>query len=57
MINLNGIENIEPPTRLFLIPYASSYLNSNNEETKDEVFAKFFTQRERTRAVKNEKKD
>ncbi|WP_320815360.1 DUF5916 domain-containing protein [Flavobacterium sp.] len=30
---LNGIENIEPPTRLFLIPYASSYLNTNNEET------------------------
>lgn len=27
---LEGIENIEPPTRLFLIPYASSYYNTNN---------------------------
>lgn len=31
---LNGIENISPPTRLFLIPYASTYLNSNKTETK-----------------------
>lgn len=31
---LNGIENISTPTRLFLIPYASSYLNSNKEDTE-----------------------
>ena len=31
---LNGIENIKPPTRLFLIPYASSYLNSNKDNTE-----------------------
>ena len=31
---LNGIENITPPTRLFLIPYASSYLNANKETTE-----------------------
>lgn len=31
---LEGISKIDPPTRLFLIPYASSYLNSNKEETK-----------------------
>ena len=31
---LTGIQNISPPTRLFLIPYASSYLNSNKEETE-----------------------
>ena len=31
---LNGIENIEPPTRLFLIPYASSYLSSNQDNTE-----------------------
>lgn len=31
---LTGIENIEPPTRLFLIPYASSYLSSNKDETE-----------------------
>lgn len=30
---LTGIEKITPPTRLFLIPYASSYLNTNKEET------------------------
>ncbi len=30
---LTGIENIKPPTRLFLIPYTSAYLNSNKEET------------------------
>ena len=30
---LNGITKITPPTRLFLIPYASSYLNSNKNET------------------------
>jgi hypothetical protein len=30
---LTGIKKITPPTRLFLIPYASSYLNSNKEET------------------------
>lgn len=30
---LNGIQKISPPTRLFLIPYASSYLNSNKDET------------------------
>lgn len=27
---LEGINNIETPTRLFLIPYASSYYNTNN---------------------------
>jgi hypothetical protein len=32
---LNGIENIQTPTRLFLIPYSSFYLNSNaNQKTK-----------------------
>ena len=32
---LNGIENIKTPTRLFLIPYSSFYLNSNaNQKTK-----------------------
>ena len=31
---LKGISNINPPTRLFLIPYASGYVNSNKEETK-----------------------
>ena len=30
---LNGIQNISPPTRLFLIPYASAYFNSNNQTT------------------------
>ncbi|WP_338378385.1 DUF5916 domain-containing protein [uncultured Flavobacterium sp.] len=30
---LTGIKKITPPTRLFLIPYASSYVNSNKEET------------------------
>lgn len=30
---LLGIENISPPVRLFLIPYTSSYLNSNKEQT------------------------
>lgn len=30
---LDGIQKISPPTRLFLIPYASSYLNSNKEQT------------------------
>lgn len=31
---LEGISNINPPTRLFLIPYTSSYLNTNNQETE-----------------------
>lgn len=32
---LNGIENITTPTRLFLIPYSSFYLNSNaSQKTK-----------------------
>uniref|UniRef100_UPI00404AF353 DUF5916 domain-containing protein n=1 Tax=Flavobacterium sp. TaxID=239 RepID=UPI00404AF353 len=31
---LEGISNINPPVRLFLIPYASSYLNTNKEETE-----------------------
>lgn len=31
---LNGISNISPPTRLFLIPYASGYVNSNKEQTE-----------------------
>ena len=30
---LNGIQKITPPTRLFLIPYASAYINSNKEGT------------------------
>ena len=30
---LDGIENIETPTRLFLIPYSSYYLNSTKEQT------------------------
>lgn len=30
---LEGISNINPPTRLFLIPYASGYVNSNKDET------------------------
>jgi hypothetical protein len=31
---LEGVSKIDPPTRLFLIPYASSYLNSDKKETK-----------------------
>ena len=35
---LNGIENITTPTRLFLIPYYSFYLNSNaTQKTKGEL--------------------
>ncbi|MEC4003116.1 DUF5916 domain-containing protein [Flavobacterium sp. SUN052] len=34
--NLEGIENIETPTRLFLIPYSSYYLNSNKTETNSQ---------------------
>ena len=34
---LEGIENIQTPTRLFLIPYSSFYLNSNKEQTKGEL--------------------
>jgi hypothetical protein len=35
---LNGIENIKTPTRLFLIPYSSFYLNSNaNQKTKGDL--------------------
>ena len=30
---LNGIQKITPPTRLFLIPYASTYVSSNNGKT------------------------
>lgn len=30
---LDGIQKISPPTRLFLIPYTSGYLNSNKDET------------------------
>jgi len=34
---LEGIENIKTPTRLFLIPYSSFYLNGNeNQKTKGE---------------------
>ncbi|MBC5838901.1 DUF5916 domain-containing protein [Flavobacterium muglaense] len=29
---LEGIENIKPPTRLFLMPYASFYLNANDDK-------------------------
>ncbi len=31
---LEGISNINPPTRLFLIPYASGYVNSNKDNTE-----------------------
>lgn len=31
---LKGIENIEPPTRLFLIPYTSAYYNTNKEDSE-----------------------
>lgn len=31
--NLEGIEQIQPPTRLFFIPYSSYYLNTNKEDT------------------------
>ncbi len=35
---LEGIENIKTPTRLFLIPYSSFYLNANGQEkTKGEI--------------------
>ncbi|MBY0487758.1 MAG: carbohydrate binding family 9 domain-containing protein [Flavobacteriaceae bacterium] len=34
---LEGIENIKTPTRLFLIPYSSFYLNSNEAQTKGEL--------------------
>lgn len=33
---LKGINDIKTPTRLFLIPYASSYVNHNNNETTKE---------------------
>jgi len=34
---LKGIENITPPTRLFIIPYSSYYLNANDlQKTKGE---------------------
>ncbi|CAM3833831.1 MULTISPECIES: DUF5916 domain-containing protein [Flavobacterium] len=35
---LKGIKNISPPTRLFLIPYASSYYNSNKKEGSELTF-------------------
>lgn len=31
---LEGIENIKTPTRLFLIPYTSGYIESNNNDTE-----------------------
>ncbi len=34
---LEGIENIKPPTRLFLFPYASFYLNNDVEKTQGEL--------------------
>ena len=34
---LEGIENINPPTRLFLIPYSSYYLTNNKEQTNGEL--------------------
>lgn len=34
---LEGIENIDTPTRLFLIPYSSYYLSSNQQQTKGEL--------------------
>jgi len=34
---LEGIENIETPTRLFLIPYSSYYLKSNKDGTTSEL--------------------
>ena len=33
---LKGIQSIKTPTRLFLIPYASSYLNHNNNVTTNQ---------------------
>ena len=33
---LKGINEIKTPTRLFIIPYASSYVNHNNNETTKE---------------------
>ncbi|MBN9283974.1 MULTISPECIES: DUF5916 domain-containing protein [unclassified Flavobacterium] len=36
---LKGIANIKPPTRLFLIPYSSVYLNHNDDGTKTEFKA------------------
>ena len=34
---LEGIQNINTPTRLFLIPYSSFYLNNTKEQTKGEL--------------------
>ena len=34
---LDGIENIETPTRLFLIPYSSYYVNSSKEQTTGKI--------------------
>ncbi len=34
---LEGIENINTPTRLFLIPYSSYYLSNTKEQTKGEL--------------------
>ncbi len=31
---LEGIENIKPPTRLFFIPYSSAYLSQNDNDTE-----------------------
>ncbi len=36
---LLGLENIEPPTRFFLTPYSSAYLNSYNGETHSKLKA------------------
>ena len=35
---LEGIENIETPTRLFLIPYSSYYLNTNANQKPQGIF-------------------
>ncbi len=37
--NLEGIESIKPPTRLFLIPYSSYYLNTNKQDTDSTIKA------------------
>ncbi len=34
---LDGIENIDPPTRLFLIPYSSYYLTNSKDQTNGEL--------------------
>ncbi len=35
---LEGIENIKPPTRLFLLPYSSFYINANEQQKTKGTF-------------------